>query len=113
MPAKSTVFVCGYHGFPPARERRRRSPSLAEGFCRANGLDFIFGVAPSATLRRHVETLEASTKARFEAGAQTAKVRCFKEFYDGAASWRTSGMLFPQKGVYRRVTRKRLLFFCD
>ncbi len=31
MPAKSTVFVCGYHGFPVARERRRRSPSLAEG----------------------------------------------------------------------------------
>ena len=56
-------------------------------FCRANGLDFIFGVAPSATLRRHVETLEVSTKARFEAGAQTAKVRRFKEFYDGAASW--------------------------
>jgi hypothetical protein len=56
-------------------------------FCRANGLDFIFGVAPSATLRRHVETLEASTKARFEAGSKTAKVRRFKEFYDGAASW--------------------------
>jgi hypothetical protein len=56
-------------------------------FCRANGLDFIFGVAPSSTLRRHVETLEASTKARFEAGAKTAKVRRFKEFYDGAASW--------------------------
>ena len=56
-------------------------------FCRANGLDFIFGVAPSSTLRRHVETLEASAKARFEAGAKTAKVRRFKEFYDGAASW--------------------------
>lgn len=56
-------------------------------FCRANGLDFIFGVAPSATLRRHVEALEASTKTRFEAGSKTAKVRRFKEFYDGAASW--------------------------
>ena len=56
-------------------------------FCRANGLDFIFGVAPSSTLRRHVETLEANAKARFEAGAKTAKVRRFKEFYDGAASW--------------------------
>jgi hypothetical protein len=56
-------------------------------FCRANGLDFIFGVAPSSTLRRHVETLEASTKARFEAGGKTAKLRRFKEFYDGAASW--------------------------
>ncbi len=56
-------------------------------FCRANGLDFILGVAPSTTLRRHVETLEAKAKARFEAGAKTAKVRRFKEFYDGAASW--------------------------
>ncbi len=56
-------------------------------FCRANGLGFILGVAPSTTLRRHAETLEASTKARFEAGAKTAKVRRFREFYDGAASW--------------------------
>jgi hypothetical protein len=56
-------------------------------FCRANGLDFIFGVAPSSTLRRHVETLEASAKARFEAGGKTAKARRFKDFYDGAASW--------------------------
>jgi hypothetical protein len=56
-------------------------------FCRANGLDFIFGVAPSSTLRRHVETLEATTKARFEAGGKAAKLRRFKEFYDGAASW--------------------------
>jgi hypothetical protein len=56
-------------------------------FCRANGLDFILGVAPTRTLRRHVETLEASAKARFEAGPKKAKVRRFKEFYDGAASW--------------------------
>jgi hypothetical protein len=57
-------------------------------FCRANGLDFIFGVAQTTTLRRHVEALETSTKARFEASAKTAKLRRFKEFYDGAASWR-------------------------
>lgn len=56
-------------------------------FCRANGIDFILGVAPTTTLRRHVEALEASTLARFEAGAKTAKLRRFKEFYDGAASW--------------------------
>jgi hypothetical protein len=31
--------------------------------------------------------LETSTKARFEAGAKTVKLRRFKEFYDGAASW--------------------------
>jgi Transposase DDE domain group 1 len=56
-------------------------------FCRANGLDFILGVAPTTTLRRHVEALEASAKGRFEAGAKKAKVRRFKEFNDGAASW--------------------------
>ncbi len=69
-------------------------------FCRANGLDFILGTAPTTTLRRHVKALEESTKARFEAGAnlrssspeggsanKTAKVRRYKEFYDGAASW--------------------------
>jgi hypothetical protein len=56
-------------------------------FCRANSLDFILGVAPTATLRRHVEALEASTKTRFEAGPKTFKLRRFKEFYDGAASW--------------------------
>ena len=61
--------------------------SRGDRFLPAKGLDFILGVAPTATLRRHVETLEANAKARFEAGAKTAKVRRFKEFYDGAASW--------------------------
>ena len=41
-------------------------------WCRANGLDYILGVAPTTTLRRHVEDLEASTKARFEAAPRTA-----------------------------------------
>ncbi|MGB9166840.1 MAG: IS1380 family transposase [Rhodomicrobium sp.] len=56
-------------------------------FCRANGLDFILGVAPTTTLRRHVEALGASARAYFEAGPKKAKIRRFKEFYDGAASW--------------------------
>ena len=56
-------------------------------FCRANGLDYILGVAPTSTLRRHVEALEASTKARFEATPHRGKLRRFKEFYDGAQSW--------------------------
>jgi len=56
-------------------------------FCRANGLDYILGVAPTSTLRRHVETLEASTKARFGAAPHSGKLRRFKEFYDGAQSW--------------------------
>jgi len=56
-------------------------------WCRANGLDYILGVAPTTTLRRHVEGLETSTKARFEAAPSLGKLRRFKEFYDGAASW--------------------------
>jgi hypothetical protein len=54
---------------------------------RANGVDYILGVAPTSTLRRHVESLEASTKARFEAAPRDGKLRRFKEFYDGAQSW--------------------------
>ncbi|MGI9449705.1 MAG: IS1380 family transposase [Geminicoccaceae bacterium] len=56
-------------------------------FCRANGLDFILGIAPTSTLRRHIEMLEASTAARYEAGTKTGKTRRFKEFLDCAASW--------------------------
>jgi hypothetical protein len=56
-------------------------------FCRANGIDYILGVAPTSTLRRHVETLEASTKTRFEAALREGKLRRFKDFYDGAQSW--------------------------
>ena len=56
-------------------------------FCRANGLDYILGVAPTTTLRRHIEVLEASTKARFEAAPRDGKIRRFKEFFDGAKSW--------------------------
>jgi len=65
---------------------------LVIDWCRANGIDFILGVAPTSTLRRHVATVEASTTARFVASAENAeagtwKVRRFKEFFDGAASW--------------------------
>ena len=56
-------------------------------WCRANGLDFIFGVAPTSTLRRHILDLEAAATARFEAAPKDGKVRRFKEFLDGAASW--------------------------
>src|SRR4249920_3293810 len=56
-------------------------------WCRANGLDYILGVAPTAALRRHVEGLEAGAKARFEAAPKEGKARPFKEFFDGAASW--------------------------
>ena len=53
--------------------------------CRAERVDFILGVATTSTLRRHVETLERSTAARQGAGPD--KLRRYKEFYDGAASW--------------------------
>ncbi len=56
-------------------------------WCRANGLDYILGVAPTPTLRRHVADLEASTKARFDAAPRDGKLRRFKEFFDGAQSW--------------------------
>jgi hypothetical protein len=45
------------------------------------------GVAPTPTLRRHIESLEAAAKARFEAAPKDGKVRRFKEFLDGAKSW--------------------------
>ncbi len=53
-------------------------------WCRANGVDFILGLAPTTTLRRHVAGLETSTTARFEAAASGGKVRRFKEFVDAA-----------------------------
>jgi Transposase DDE domain group 1 len=56
-------------------------------WCRANGLDFIFGVAPTSTLRRHILDLETNAKAHFEAAPKNGKVRRFTEFLDGAKSW--------------------------
>jgi hypothetical protein len=43
--------------------------------------------APTTTLRAHIEKLEARTKARFEAAPKNGKVRCFRVFLHGAASW--------------------------
>jgi Transposase DDE domain group 1 len=56
-------------------------------WCRANRIDYVLGVAPTSTLRRHIEAIEASTKTRFEAKPKDGKLRRFKEFFDGAASW--------------------------
>jgi hypothetical protein len=57
-------------------------------FCRAARVDFIFGVAPTKTLRRHVEALEVSTRQRQAAARSDEKLRRYKEFHDGAASWK-------------------------
>src|SRR4051794_21497412 len=56
-------------------------------FCRAEGLDFLLGVASTTTLRGHVEALEQSTATRQAATPGTDKLRRYKEFYDGAGSW--------------------------
>jgi len=41
------------------------SPEVLD-WCRANGLDYLLGVAPSTSLRQHIETPGASAKASFE-----------------------------------------------
>src|SRR5512133_3840173 len=51
-------------------------------WCEANGLDYILGLAPTSTLKRHVGGLDASTSARFKADSTAGKVRRFKEFHD-------------------------------
>jgi Transposase DDE domain group 1 len=56
-------------------------------FCRAEGLEFILGLASTTTLRRHVAALEQSTAARRGAAPGADKLRRHKEFYDAAASW--------------------------
>ena len=56
-------------------------------WCEANSLDYILGLAPTSTLRRHVTGLEESTAARFEADPSEGKVRRFKEFHDAAKTW--------------------------
>jgi hypothetical protein len=57
-------------------------------WCEATGIDYIFGLSPTSTLKRHVTGLEASTAARFKTDPSVGKVRRFKEFYDAAGSWR-------------------------
>ena len=75
-------------------------------WCRANGLDYILGVAPTTTLRRHIEGLEANTKARFEAAPKDGKLRRFKEFFDGArAGAASSGSSRASKSARKGQTR--------
>ncbi|MGI4794076.1 MAG: IS1380 family transposase [Janthinobacterium lividum] len=56
-------------------------------FCRARGLDYTLGVAPTSTLRKHVLGLEQSTAVCAAALTNGTKLRRFREFHDGAASW--------------------------
>ena len=41
-------------------------------WCRANRVDWVFGLAPNAALSRHVAALEKSTAKRFKAAPSTA-----------------------------------------
>jgi len=61
-------------------------------WCRANRVDWLFGLAPNVALRRHVTALEKSTAERFKEPAPAkagvapnrGKVRRFMQFYDAA-----------------------------
>jgi Transposase DDE domain group 1 len=57
-------------------------------WCRANRIDWIFGLAPNAALSRHVAALEKSTAEHFTATPGGGKRRRFAQFYDAARSWR-------------------------
>ena len=57
-------------------------------WCRANRVDWIFGLAPNVALSRHVAALEKSTTARFKAAPIRGKLRRFAQFFDAAESWR-------------------------
>jgi Transposase DDE domain group 1 len=56
-------------------------------WCRANRVDWVFGLARNPALAGHVAALEASAAARFKAAPNRAKVRRFTQFYDAAESW--------------------------
>ena len=52
-------------------------------FSRASRLDYILGLAPTSTLRRHIEGLEAATKTQYETTLGNSKARRFKDFTTG------------------------------
>jgi hypothetical protein len=56
-------------------------------WCRANRVDWIFGLAPNVALCRHVMALENSTAERFTLAPTRGKRRRFTQFYDAAGSW--------------------------
>jgi Transposase DDE domain group 1 len=56
-------------------------------WCRANRVDWVFGLAPNVALCRHVTALEKSTAERFKGAPGRGKLRRFMQFYDAAESW--------------------------
>ena len=80
---------------------RRYCGPLVIDWCRANIVDFILGVAPTSTLRKHVLSLEASMLERFAASTQMAqadkrKILRFTTFFDAAASWSRTGRIIAR-----------------
>jgi hypothetical protein len=59
--------------------------------CQDERLDFIFGVAPTSTLRRHIAGLNASTKARFEAASKGGRRAVSRGFLHAAKNWSDPG----------------------
>ena len=78
-------------------------------FCRAARIDFWLGVATTTTLRRHVETLEASTAHRHAGAPGGDKLRRYKEFHDGAASWTRVERIIARVEVSAQGTDSRFV----
>jgi Transposase DDE domain group 1 len=62
------------------------SPEVFD-WCRANRVDWLFGLARNPALAGDVAALETSTAARFKAAPTRGKVRRLTQFYDAAESW--------------------------
>jgi hypothetical protein len=56
-------------------------------WCRANRVDWLFGLAPNAALCRQLTALEKSTAERFKLAPNRGKLRRFMQFWDAAGSW--------------------------
>ena len=80
------------------------SPEVFD-WCRKNRVDWIFGRAANAALRRHVAGLGKNTAERFRTAPGRAKVRRFAQFHDAARSW--SRVELEPSGAHHRPRRDR------
>jgi len=78
-------------------------------WCRANRVDWLFGLAGNAALSRHVTALEKSTAERFMAAPNRGKVRRFTQFYDAAQSWRRVERIIARVEAGREGTDTRFI----
>ena len=67
-------------------------------WCRANRVDWVFGLARNATLSGHVTALEKSVAERFRAVPAHGTRRRFTQFYDAAQSWSRVEGIIPRRG---------------